>query len=157
MQLLKDKIVFIIGVIAVVILILYTAIGCTAMQKQMLKDGFVSLGDCAILSSLGCASQSMGGCPPPLTSWNGDDWGGYGECLAEKSLACASMAMAKCAYRSIVDATEGPVIYGGVGCTGPKKQSEILACVRDSEYETEAEAVTAVAACQRLICLNLED
>ena len=121
MQLLKDKIVFIIGVIAVVILILYTAIGCTAMQKQMLKDGFVSLGDCAILSSLGCASQSMGGCPPPLTSWNGDDWGGY------------------------------------VGGTGPKKQSEILACVRDSEYETEAEAVTAVAACQRLICLNLED
>ena len=157
MQLLKEKIIFIIGVIAVVILILYTAIGCTAMQQQMLKDGFVSLGDCAILSSLGCASQSMGGCPPPLTSWNGDEWGDYGECLAEKSMACSTSALAKCAYRSIVDAIEGPYVGGGVGCSGPEKQSEIMACVRDGEYETEAEAVNAVAACQRLVCLNPED
>ena len=157
MQLLREKIIFIIGVIVVAILILYTAICCTAMQQQMLKDGFVSLGDCAILSSLGCASQSMGGCPPPLTSWNGDEWGNYGECLGEKSMACTTSALAKCAYRSIVDAIDGPVVTGGVGCSGPQEQNEILACIRDGEYETEAEAVTAVAACQRLICLNLED
>lgn len=157
MHTIGEKVIFLIGVIVVVILIVYSALGCTAAQKQMLKDGFVSLGDCAILSSLGCASQAMGGCPPPLTSWDSELWGDYGECIAEKSMVCSQGAIVQCTYRSVVDAIDGPISAGGTGCSGPEHQSEIMDCVRDAEIETEAGAVDAVAYCQRMVCLNLED
>jgi hypothetical protein len=131
--------------------------GCTAAQLQVLEDGFVSLGDCAVVSSLGCAAQSMGGCPPPLSLWGGEEWSGYGECLAEKSMSCASMAMAKCAYRSIVDAIDGPVVTGSSGCNNPQELAKIKKCVCETTIETEADAVQAVAYCQRLICMGAED
>jgi hypothetical protein len=121
--------------------------GCTASQLAALEDGFVSLGDCSLYSSVGCASQAMAGCATPDKS---GDWSDYGDCLAEKSMGCASSALARCSYRAIASAVGGPVVMGGIGCKA--ELDKVRSCVKDAEMETEAEAVQAVAWCQRFVC-----
>ena len=131
--------------------------GCTAAQRQIFKDGLVSTSDCAVHSSLGCAAQAMGGCPPPLTTWESEQWGDYGSCLAEKAASCSASALARCAFRSIVNSIDGPVVGGGAGCNDSVSKEQIEQCVLDADIETEAEAVQAVAYCTRKVCLNMED
>jgi len=126
---------------------LLIAPGCTASQLAALEDGFVSLGDCSLYSSVGCASQAMAGCATPDES---GDWSDYGDCLAEKSMGCASSALARCSYRAIASAVGGPVVMGGIGCKA--ELDKVRSCVKDAEMETEAEAVQAVAWCQRFVC-----
>ena len=138
-------------------MVLQMTVGCTALQQQQIKDGFVSAAECSMLSAIGCAAQSMGACPPPLTVWGGAEWGDYGDCLVERSASCSTTALARCAYRSIADAIDGPVVAGGVGCSGPQEQEAIKACVRDSTVESEEEAIQAVAWCQKKVCMRLED
>jgi hypothetical protein len=46
------------------------------------------------------------------------------------------------------------VAAGGVGCTGKEGLEEVQECVSDTTIETESEAVTAVAACYRYVCLE---
>jgi hypothetical protein len=121
--------------------------GCTAYQLAALEDGLVSLGDCSLYSSVGCASQAMAGCATPDES---GDWNNYGSCLAEKSMGCASSALARCSYRAIAAAVGGPVVMGGTGCKA--ELDKVKSCVNDTEIETEAEAVQAVAWCQRFVC-----
>ena len=122
----------------------------------MIQDGFVDAAECSLMSAMGCAAQSMGACPPPLNIWGDSEWGEYGDCLVERSASCSTAALARCAYRSIADAIDGPVVAGSSGCGGPDEQNEIKACVRDSEFETEEEAIQAVAYCQRRVCMMEE-
>jgi hypothetical protein len=53
-------------------------------------------------------------------------------------------------------AAGGPVAAGGVGCSSPPLQAKIQACISDTTIETEEEAIEAVAACQRQVCLKGE-
>jgi hypothetical protein len=53
-------------------------------------------------------------------------------------------------------AVGGPVVSGGVGCSSEAMQAKIHTCVSDTTIETEEEAVEAVAACQRQVCLKGE-
>lgn len=126
---------------------LFVGQGCTASQLAALEDGLVSLGDCSLYSSVGCASQAMAGCSTPDDS---GDWNDYGSCLAEKSMGCASNALARCSYRAIAAAVGGPLVMGGTGCKA--ELGKVKSCVKDAEMETEAEAVQAVAWCQRFVC-----
>lgn len=151
------RVLFGVMLLIIALMLFMSPMGCSPLFKQRFKDGLVSLGDCAVMSSLGCVTQSMGGCPPPLTNWAGNDWSMYGNCLLEKSQMCASSALARCAFRSIVDSVDGPVVGGGTGCREGASYERMLNCVMDGEYETEAEAVQAVAYCQRMECLNLEE
>jgi hypothetical protein len=131
---------------------LMSGAGCTAHQLRAFEGGLVSLGDCSLYSSIGCASQAMAGCSTPA---GGDEWNDYGSCLAEKSMSCASNALARCSYRAIAAAVDGPVVMGGTGCR--EDIAAIQACIGDTEIETEAEAVQAVAWCQRRVCLGSEE
>lgn len=130
--------------------------GCTASQLAALEDGLVSMGDCSLYSSVGCASQAMAGCQLPENSGE-QGWGSYGDCLVEKSLSCGSAALARCSYRAIAAATGGPIIIGGTGCKDDDSKAAIKSCVSESSLENEAGAVESVARCTRKICLNLED
>jgi hypothetical protein len=130
--------------------------GCTASQLAALEDGLVSLRDCSVYSSLGCASQAMAGCQTPDGS-GGTGWDQYGDCLAEKSLSCGSAALARCSYRAVAAAAGGPVVFGGTGCNDDEGRSALLSCVSEVVIENEAEAVNAVANCTRRVCLNMED
>ena len=124
-----------------------TISGCTAAQKQMFKDGLVSVGDCSLHGTIGCVATSMGACTTPLTTFNKEDWTEYSQCLAARSASCSVKAIGLCAYRSI----EGSVFPGGgVGCA--QMQDEMEQCIADSRIETEAEAVQVVADCQRRVC-----
>tara|TARA_R110002012_G_scaffold2527_4_gene12246 strand:+ start:13382 stop:13561 length:180 start_codon:yes stop_codon:yes gene_type:complete len=53
-------------------------------------------------------------------------------------------------------AAGGPVVSGGVGCSSEPLQAKIQACISDTTIETEEEAIEAVAACQRRVCLRGE-
>lgn len=130
--------------------------GCTASQLAALEDGLVSLKDCSVYSSLGCASQAMAGCQIPDGS-GGSGWDQYGDCLAEKSLSCGSAALARCSYRAVAAAAGGPVVFGGTGCNDDEGRTALLSCVSEVPIENEAEAVVAVASCTRKVCLNMED
>ena len=130
--------------------------GCTASQLAALEDGLVSMGDCSLYSSVGCASQAMAGCQLPENSGE-QGWGSYGDCLVEKSLSCGSAALARCSYRAIAAAAGGPIIIGGTGCKDDDSKAAIKSCVAESGLENEAGAVESVARCTRKICLNLED
>ena len=133
---------------------LFVGQGCTASQLASLEDGLVSLKDCSVYSSLGCASQAMAGCQIPS---GGMGWDEYGDCLAEKSLSCGSAALARCSYRAVAAAAGGPVVFGGTGCNDEEGQSALSSCVSSIDIESEAQAVEAVASCTRKVCLNMED
>ena len=45
------------------------------------------------------------------------------------------------------------VAAGGVGCTGEEGMEEVRSCVGDVTLETESEAISAVAACYRRVCM----
>ena len=129
--------------------------GCTASQLAALEDGLVSMGDCSLYSSVGCASQAMAGCQLPSAS--DENWSPYADCLVDKSIACGSAALARCSFRAISEATGGLFGGGGAGCKDEESRAEIRECVSDSRLESEAEAVQAVAYCTRLVCMNLEE
>ena len=127
--------------------------GCTAAQRQIFKDGAVTTGDCALHSSLACATQSLAACAIP--SFDGGDWKTYSRCVSESSMICQTQALARCMMLGISKfADGGPVIAGGVGCTHLK--DEIDLCVADLECETEAECVQGVAYCYETICTRGE-
>jgi hypothetical protein len=137
-------------------LVSLSAIGCATLPLSSLRDGAATLGSCSIHTSLGCAAQALGACPPPLDTWNGDDWSSYASCIGDKSAKCATAGLARCSWTAMSRAIGGPVASGGVGCSSEAMQAKIHACVSDTTIETEEEAVEAVAACQRRVCLGGE-
>jgi hypothetical protein len=130
--------------------------GCSPSQLQALRDGVVSLGSCSLHTSLACTTQSVGACEIPQDSWEGDDWSRYADCIADNSKRCSSQGIARCAMNAAMRAAGGPVAAGGVGCSSPPLQAKIQACISDTTIETEEEAIEAVAACQRQVCLKGE-
>jgi len=126
--------------------------GCSPSHLQDLREGALGLGSCSLHTSLGCVSQAIGACSIPADDWGSEDWGSYASCVAEKSGKCSAAGLAKCTVSSAIRAAGGPVVMGGVACN----QNKVLECVNDTTIETEAEALSAVAACQRRVCLNGE-
>jgi hypothetical protein len=127
--------------------------GCTSAQRQLFKDGAVTTGDCALHSSLACATQSLAACALP--SFDGGDWKTYSKCVSESSMLCQTQALARCMMLGISRfADGGPVIAGGVGCAHLKDKIDL--CVADLECETEAECVQGVAYCYETICTRGE-
>ena len=118
--------------------------GCSPSQLQ------------ALHTSLACTTQSVGACEIPQDSWEGDDWSRYADCIADNSKRCSSQGIARCAMNAAMRAAGGPVASGGVGCSSEPLQAEIQACISDTTIETEEEAIEAVAACQRRVCLRGE-
>jgi hypothetical protein len=139
-------------------LVSLSTLGCASLPLSSLQDGAGSLGSCSIHTSLGCASQALGGCAIPLDTWNSGDWKDYARCLGEKSRDCAVTGLARCSITAMTRAMggRGPIISGGVGCSSEPMQAKIHACVSDTTIETEEEAIEAVAACQRRVCLKGE-
>lgn len=128
-----------------------TLSGCTASQRELFRDGLVSVSDCSLHSTIGCVATSMGACATPLNTFEQDDWKHYADCLAQQSAACSVKGIGLCAYRSIIESIDGDgFVAGGVGCA--QMTEEFQACLTDSRIETEAEAVQVVAFCQRTIC-----
>lgn len=127
--------------------------GCTSAQRQLFKDGAVTTADCALYSSLGCATQGLAACQlPPL---DGGDWQAYSRCVGEASLACQTSAMARCLMLGISRAAGGaPTASGGLGCS--HMTEDINACIGGLDCETEAECVQGVAYCYRTICTQVE-
>jgi hypothetical protein len=137
---------------AALIVIVFLQPGCSPSQLQGLRDGAIGLGSCSLHTSLGCVSQAIGACSIPADDWGSEDWSSYASCVADKSGRCSAAGLAKCTVSSAIRAAGGPVVMGGVPCD----QNEIARCVNDTTIETEAEALSAVAACQRRVCLNGE-
>ena len=142
-----------IGLVTIVLVLSSAFVGCTASQRQMFKDGAVTTADCALHSSLGCATQALAACQlPPL---DGGDWQGYSKCVGESSLACQTAAMARCLMLGISRAAGGaPTASGGLGCS--HMTEDINACIGGLDCETEAECVQGVAYCYRTICTQGE-
>ena len=129
-----------------------TLTGCTALEKQRFKDGFIDVASCSLYASIGCVAQSMGGCAAPLDTFGNEEWKNYALCLSSYSASCSAKGIGRCAYRSIVDSLDGaPFVGGGIGCANSET---IQACVKDRSgtIQTEADAVEVVAECQRLVC-----
>lgn len=141
---------------ALLFFLLCLSAGCSPSQLQALRDGAVSLGSCSLHTSLACTSQSIGACEVPRDTWDGDDWGRHAKCIANKSGACSSRGIAQCALNAAMRASGALVVSGGIGCSSGEFQAEIQACVSDTTIETEEEAIEAVAACQRRVCLKGE-
>jgi hypothetical protein len=134
------------------IVIVFLLSGCSPSQLQDLREGALGLGSCSLHTSLGCVSQAIGACAIPSEDWGSEDWGSYASCVADKSGKCSAAGLAKCTVSSAIRAAGGPVAMGGVACS----QAAVLECVNDTTIETEVEALSAVAACQRMVCLNGE-
>ena len=127
--------------------------GCTPYQQRMFKDAVVSVSDCALYTTLGCASQAVAGCDTP--DHPGQGYGEFGQCLVNRSSSCTGRGLGLCLLKgisSVVGTTS--VVAGGVGCTGDESLIEVRACVADVTLETESGAVQAVAACYRMECLG---
>ena len=137
---------------AALIVIVFLQTGCSPSHLQGLREGAVGLGSCSLHTSLGCVSQAIGACAIPADNWGSEDWSSYASCVADKSGRCSAAGLAKCTVSSAIRAAGGPVAMGGTPCD----QSEVVRCVSDTTVETEAEALSAVAACQRMVCLKGE-
>ena len=142
--------------VALFCLVSLSAIGCATLPLSSLRDGAATLGSCSLHTSLGCAAQALGACPPPTDTWSGDDWSSYASCIGDKSAKCATAGLAKCSWTAMSRAAGGPIVSGGVGCSSEAMQAKIHACVSDTTIESEEEAIEAVAACQRRVCLGGE-
>ena len=134
------------------IVIAFLQTGCSPSHLQGLREGAIGLGSCSLHTSLGCVSQAIGACSIPADNWGSEDWGSYASCVADKSGRCSAAGLAKCTVSSAIRAAGGPVAMGGVACS----QAAVLECVNDTTIETEVEALSAVAACQRMVCLKGE-
>tara|TARA_R100001086_G_scaffold51514_4_gene22967 strand:- start:4191 stop:4691 length:501 start_codon:yes stop_codon:yes gene_type:complete len=133
-------------------LIALSMCGCTKAQWSEFQSSVVTVSECALHTSLGCASQAAAGCTTP-SSMNG--YGEYGQCLVDKSASCSGRGLGLCLLKGIGNAVGSTsVAAGGVGCTGDEGMSEVRHCVADVTLETESEAVSAVAACYRRVCLE---
>ena len=127
--------------------------GCTKAQRALFSSGVVTVADCALYTSLGCASQAVAGCDTPDVP--GQGYGEFGQCLVNRSSSCAGRGLGLCLLKgitSVVGTTS--VVAGGVGCTGDESLKEVRSCVADVTLETESEAVQAVAACYRRTCIG---
>ena len=128
--------------------------GCTPHQQRMFTDAFVNVADCALYTSLGCASQSVSGCDRPAAS--GGDYRKFGKCLVGRSSSCAGRGLSLCLLGGIVNvAGTSSVVAGGVGCTGEIGISKVNDCVSDTTLESESDTVQAVAACYRMVCMEM--
>tara|TARA_R100001230_G_C5666989_1_gene171673 strand:- start:677 stop:1162 length:486 start_codon:yes stop_codon:yes gene_type:complete len=142
----------IICIISVWALFVMSMCGCTEAHLNAFKSGVVSVSECALHTSLGCASQAAAGCDTPS---NMDGYGDYGQCLVNKSASCSGRGLGLCLLKGIGNAVGSmSVAAGGVGCTGEEGMKEVRECVADVTLETESEAVSAVAACYRRVCLE---
>jgi len=141
------------GVFALMALaIVMSLCGCTDAHKKAFKQAFVTVSDCAFHTSIGCASQATAGCDKPS---GGEGYGEFGTCLVNKSASCSGRGLGLCLLKGIANVVGSTsVAAGGVGCTGKKGLEEVQSCVSDTTIETESEAVTAVAACYRYVCLE---
>ena len=141
----------IICILSVWALFVMSMCGCTDAHLSAFKSGVVSVSECALHTSLGCASQAAAGCETPSTM---DGYGDYGQCLVNKSASCSGRGLGLCLLKGIGNASGSTsVAAGGVGCTGEEGMEEVRACVGDVTLETESEAVSAVAACYRRVCM----
>lgn len=126
--------------------------GCSPSHVKTFKNEIVSAGECALHTSLACASQATAGCELP---GQGGDYGEYGQCLVNKSASCSGRGLGLCLLKGIVNvAGSTSVAAGGVGCSGEESLAEVKECVGDVTVETESEAVGAVAACYRRVCME---
>ena len=142
----------IICILSVWALFVMSMCGCTDAHLNAFKSGVVSVSECALHTSLGCASQAAAGCETPSTM---DGYGDYGQCLVNKSASCSGRGLGLCLLKGIGNAIGSTsVAAGGVGCTGEESLDEVRACVGDVTLVTESEAVSAVAACYRRVCMG---
>jgi hypothetical protein len=132
--------------------------GCTASQRQAIKSGLVSVGDCSIYTSIGCASQAAYDCQSPGP---GESYRDYAHCVTRNSASCAGTGLARCLLGEVRGIFErSPImtmhaVIPGRGCAGEESMTQVLACVDDvSEIDTETAAVRAVAACYREVCVK---
>lgn len=138
--------------IVVLVLTIINYIGCTRVQRDTLKSAVVSVSDCAFHTSMACASQALAGCPSPS---DGEGYGEFGNCLVDKSASCSGRGLGLCLLKGVVNVAGSlNVAGGGVGCTGNEGISEVKSCVSDVTLETEVDAVNAVAACYRHVCME---
>jgi len=125
--------------------------GCTEAHLNAFKSGVVSVSECALHTSLGCASQAAAGCETPSTM---DGYSDYGQCLVKHSASCSGRGLGMCMLKGIANVVgTASVAAGGVGCTGEEGMEEVRSCVGDVTLETESEAISAVAACYRRVCM----
>lgn len=126
--------------------------GCSTTQVKQFKSAVVSVGECAMHTSLACASQATAGCELPPA---GGDYGEYSQCLVNKSSSCSGRGIGLCLLKGVAQVAGTTLVAaGGVGCTGEESMIEVRSCVADVTLETESEAVSAVAACYRRVCME---
>ena len=126
--------------------------GCNPSHVRQFKSEVVSVGECALHTSLACASQATAGCELPSP---GGDFGEYGQCLANKSASCSGRGLGMCLLKGVANVVGNTfVAAGGVGCSSEEALAEVRHCVADVTLETESEAVGAVAECYRRVCME---
>jgi len=134
------------------VVVALNCLGCTRIQRDAFRSSVVDVSDCAFHTSVACAAQALTGCESPVS---GSGYGEFGECLVDKSASCSGRGLGMCLLRGVVNvAGTLSVGAGGVGCTSEENLAEVKSCVADVETETEAEAVGAVAACFRRVCME---
>jgi hypothetical protein len=137
--------------------------GCVTTQS--IEDGLYSAAQCSVTTSIGCATQAIGGCIIPSIREPGDGWKNYAVCLWDKAKHCERAGLARCALAGAVEASGFPGLGGGSDRTGSLvlmgsrsnvpfrcDDSTVKACVTDARIETKIEAVRTVAYCYRHHC-----
>tara|TARA_Y100000310_G_scaffold264690_1_gene275417 strand:+ start:361 stop:834 length:474 start_codon:yes stop_codon:yes gene_type:complete len=135
--------------------------GCTPAIWQ-------DLGDCSVATSVGCASQAVGGCIAPAVNKPGNGWKNYAICLWDQAKVCERDGLAKCALAAAVESTGFP----GIGSSGVSslvmmearstgvpfkcEDEQVRACVTDAHIETKSEAINSVAHCYRTLCTGTQ-
>ena len=143
--------------------------GCAYIEK--LGPALSSVGGCALHTTLGCVTQAGGDCPTPSDVWDKDDWHQYGACLSDRSSSCSFNGLAGCLYRSLGRATgttfSRTSLSSGLAPSArvafemegsPENEvvrGRIDACMANATMETEDDAISAVAACQRKACVGM--
>lgn len=134
------------------VIVIASQCGCTQSQLRSINRGVVTAGDCALHTSMACASQALGACNEHREG-SGSGYGNLGGCLVREAASCTGRGIGRCLYAGLVRAVGGgPVVAGGIGCTGEESLETVESCVRDTTIESEAEAVGAVASCYLVVC-----
>ena len=142
-------------------------IGCV---PAMWEDGIHSAADCAVTTSVACATQAIGGCIAPANQGPGNAWKKYAVCLWDQAKICERDGLARCALAAAVEASGFPGIGSPSGVNGlvlmerrshgpPFKcdGSTVKSCVTDARIETKSEALRTVAYCYRHHCTEVNE
>jgi len=135
-------------------LLIFLVAACTQAQRNLFKSSLIGVAECGFYTTVGCAAQATGGCAQPEADWSAPDWASYKDCLVTRGSSCTGSGIARCLFGGLRRAVGGSIIAGGAGCTGEGDLNLVKECSRDSEAETQSEAVQAVAACYRVVCLG---